>query len=67
MDQCNPACTDNPAERDLGAVLDGKLNESAMCLGGQNSQPYSGVHQAQHSQLDERSDCLTILSIGLPH
>lgn len=48
MDQCNPASRDkqrdNPVERDLGVALDGKVNKSAMCLGGQNSQRYSGVH-----------------------
>ena len=36
----------SPTERDLGVLVDSRLNESAVCPGSQTSQPYPAERQA---------------------
>ncbi|KAJ7407605.1 hypothetical protein BTVI_62540 [Pitangus sulphuratus] len=72
--QGNPRCTyrlenkrleSSPTERDLGVLLDGKLNISQQCLGSQQGQLCPGGHQAKHHQLVEGGVCPALLCTGV--
>lgn len=69
----NPGCMDNlgnerlersTVEKDLGVLVDGKLNVNQQCPGTQEGQPCSGVHQAEHQQAGKGGDCPTVLCTG---
>ncbi|KAJ7425592.1 hypothetical protein WISP_22891 [Willisornis vidua] len=51
-------------ERELGVLVDGKLDMSQQCPGSQEGQPCPGGHQAQHRQLGEGGDCPALLCTG---
>ncbi|KAJ7409060.1 rna-directed dna polymerase from mobile element jockey-like [Willisornis vidua] len=53
------------AKRDLGVLVDGKLNMSWQCPGSQEGQPCPGGHQAKHHQPVEEEDCPTLLCMGV--
>ncbi|RMC19343.1 hypothetical protein DUI87_03952 [Hirundo rustica rustica] len=54
-------------EKDLGVLVDGKLNRGQQCPGSQEGQPCPGVHQAQHRQLGKGGDCPLCSELGQPH
>ncbi|KAJ7418155.1 hypothetical protein BTVI_30460 [Pitangus sulphuratus] len=67
----NPGCTyrlgnemleSSAMERNLGVLVDGKLNMSQQCPGSQES--LSWEHQAKHCQLVKGGDCLSLLCTG---
>lgn len=51
-------------QRDLGILVDGKLDTSQQCSGSQGGHPCSGGHQAQHNQLSQGGDCPSLLCAG---
>ncbi|RMC03303.1 hypothetical protein DUI87_20498 [Hirundo rustica rustica] len=68
--RANPGCVyrlrnetlkSSALERDLGVLLDGKLNMSQQCPDSQESRPCPGVHQEQHHQLGKGGDCPPVL------
>ncbi|KAJ7409236.1 hypothetical protein WISP_116063 [Willisornis vidua] len=70
----NPGCADrlgnemlesSAMERDLGVLINGKLNMSQQCPGSQEGQSCPGGHQANHRQPIERGDCPALLCTGV--
>ncbi|KAJ7420928.1 hypothetical protein WISP_45798 [Willisornis vidua] len=51
-------------ERDLGVLVNSKLNMSPQCPGSQEGQPCPGGHQTQHCQPVEGKQCPTLLCTG---
>ncbi|KAJ7407037.1 hypothetical protein WISP_129359 [Willisornis vidua] len=58
----NEMLESSATERDLGVLVDGKLNMSQQCPG--SDQPCPGGHQAQHRQLVKGGACPALLCTG---
>ncbi|KAJ7412802.1 hypothetical protein WISP_94462 [Willisornis vidua] len=54
-------------ERDLGVLVDGKLNMSQQYPGSQEGQPCPGGHQGKHRQPVEGGDCPALLCAGVAY
>ncbi|KAJ7409721.1 rna-directed dna polymerase from mobile element jockey-like [Willisornis vidua] len=52
-------------ERDLGVLVNGRLNMGQQCPGSQEGQPCPGGHQTKHHQMGEEGDCPTLLCTGV--
>ncbi|KAJ7424386.1 acyl-CoA synthetase short-chain family member 3 [Pitangus sulphuratus] len=57
----NERLESSPMERDLGVLVDGKLNMSQQCPGSQEGQLCPERHQAKHRQPVEGEDCPALL------
>lgn len=53
------------AERDLGVLVDDKLNVSQQCPGSQEGRLCRGAYQAKHCQPAEGGDCAPLLCTGV--
>ena len=60
----NEMLESNAVERDLGVLVDGKLNFNQQCPGSQEGQACPGMHQAQHRQPGKGGDCPALLCTG---
>jgi len=60
----NKRLESSSVERDLGIMVDGKLNMSEVHPGSPKGQLYSKVHQAQHCQPHEGKNRLTPLCVA---
>ncbi|RMC06752.1 hypothetical protein DUI87_16198 [Hirundo rustica rustica] len=60
----NERLESSAVERDLGVLLDGKLNMGQQCPGSQEGQACPEGHQAQHRQLGKGGDCPALFGAG---
>jgi len=55
----------SPAEKDLGALVDQKLDVTCPCACSPEGQPYPGLHPQQRGQQIEGGDCAPLLCSAL--